>query len=125
MTFLKGCELKAPAEGGSLNTCPVLNPFLVTALGDFRRAVVYSQPRVLGNIKGPSVQLVYLLSQKTAQGGSISSCSTFLFPFSGHSLLFYFGVELISDIVFVSGVWAFDSLRHRRLSVLLGVLFLI
>ena len=47
------------------------------------------------------------------------------FPFSGHSLLFYFGVELISNIVFVSGVWELDSLIQRYLSVLFGVLFLI
>ena len=30
MTFLKRCDLKLPAEIGSLNICPVLNSFLVT-----------------------------------------------------------------------------------------------
>ena len=52
------------------------------------------------------------------------------FMFRFHLFLFldiviYFGVELISDIVLASGVWALDSLRHRRLLVLLGVFFTI
>ena len=45
--------------------------------------------------------------------------------FTSLFIVIYFGVELISDIVLASGVWALDSLRHRRLLVLLGVFFTI
>ena len=40
--------------------------------------------------------------------------------FSVHSLLFNFGVGLISYTVIVSGAWELDSVIHRRLSILGG-----
>ena len=41
----------------------------------------------------------------------------FIFIFSVHSL-FYFGVGLISDTVFVSEIWELNSMIHSRLSIL-------
>ena len=43
----------------------------------------------------------------------------FKFIFSVHSL-FYFGVGLISDTVFVSEIWELNSMIHSRLSILFG-----
>ena len=39
------------------------------------------------------------------------------------SLLYYFGMELMSDLAFVSGVQDLDSVIHSHLSVLFVVLF--
>ena len=124
MILLKGCELKVPAEIGSLNICPVLNSFSVTTPGG------HLEGSCLFPVPGP---WEYKVPINAAFIVAITKNSTrrqhffmFYFHFSCFwTLLFYFGVELISDIVFVSGVWAIDSLRHRCLSVLLRVLFLI
>ena len=125
MILLKGCELKVPAEIGSLNICPVLNSFLVTTPGG------HLEGSCLLPAPGPweykvliSAAFIVAVTKNSTRRQHFFMFH-FHFPFSGHLLLFYFGVELISDIVFVSGVWVLDSLRCRCLLVLFRVLFLI
>ena len=124
MTFLKGCELKVPAEGGSLNICPVLNSFLVTTRGRLPEGSCLLPAPGPWEYKVPiSAACIVAVTKNSTRGQHFFMFRFHLFLFL--DIVIYFGVELISDIVFVSGVWALDSLRHRRLSVLLGVLFLI
>lgn len=65
-----------------------------------------------------------LLLQNMATRCLVSSCSTFSFLFLCILCCFYFGVGLILDAVFVSGVWELNSVIHRHLSIILGFFFL-
>ena len=99
--FLKGCELKVPNEIGSLNVCPFLFLFCGPPLGDFWRAVVYFQPHGPWEYEVPiSAAFIVAVTKNVYKEAAFLHVPLTFFLFL--DLHCYFGVELISDITFIS-----------------------
>ena len=75
------------------------------------------------NVKYPAAQFFMVVLQKMATRRQHFFMHTPFQFFLIISLLYYFGMELMSDLAFVSGVQDLDSVMHSHLSVLFVVLF--
>ena len=115
--IFKGCELNLPLDIGFISTCLILNSFSMTTPRTFLEdmCILLPAPGSLWMLNIQHYNSSWCCYRKWPQDGSTSSYLTLLLVFPYNFLLFYIGIKLISDIVFVSGVQDLDSIIHTCL----------